>query len=295
MVEFVRHDGGWRAGTAGDMFNVAIHLARLGHDVRFATALGRDRFSGELRERMAAEGIDQALVLTDPERQAGIYFIETDGGGERSFTYWRSDSAARRMFALTDSDRLVAGLATCDVLVFSLITLAILPREDRTALLDCAARVRASGGIVVIDGNYRPGLWPDAPSARTVRTAALSHCDLGFPTSEDEALLGIPDADAVAAEWQAGGAAEVIVKLGAAGCRLPDGTIVPPPAKLAPVDTSGAGDAFDAGFLDAHLRGCGLRDAAEAGHRLAAWVIMHSGAAPERTPSAPYPAKATRG
>jgi 2-dehydro-3-deoxygluconokinase len=84
----------------------------------------------------------------------------------------------------------------------------------------------------------------------------------------------------VAAHWQAVGCAETVIKLGARGCRLPDGTIVAPGAALQPFDTSGAGDAFNAGSVDARLGGAEPADAAAAAHRLAGWVIMHPGAIP---------------
>lgn len=245
MVEFVREGECWRPGTGGDALNIAVHLARFGHDVAFATALGTDRFSGQVRARLAAEGIDGLFVLTDRDRQAGLYFVETDAAGERSFTYWRSDSAARRMFALPDSDRLVAGAGDSDMLVFSLITLAILPPEARATLLDCARAVRSRGGSVVFDGNYRPRLWANPAEARVARDAALAVCDIGLPTIEDEAMLGLSDAATIARHWVDQGAGEVIVKLGAEGCRLPGGTVVPPPVALTPVDTSDAGDASD--------------------------------------------------
>ena len=283
MVEFVRAGdvaGGWRSGLGGDTLNVAVHLARLGHDVAFLTALGDDPFSAALRAGWAAEGIDTDLVLTDPARQPGLYFVETDARGERSFTYWRQHSAARGMLALPGSDRLLAAASACDVLIYSLITLAILPPEGRVALIEAAGRVRAKGGLVAFDGNYRPRLWPDAGSAGAARDAALANCDIGLPTIEDETLLGLATPDAVARAWQAQGTAETVVKLGAAGCRLSDGMIVPPPVILVPVDTSGAGDAFDAGYLDARLRGLSPPDAATAGHALAGWTVMRQGACP---------------
>ena len=103
-----------------------------------------------------------------------------------------------------------------------------------------------------------PRLWASADEARQVRDAAIACADIGLPTLEDETLLsGEADADAVARHWIGLGCAETVVKLGAAGCRLPDGTILPPPEVLSPVDTSGAGDAFNGGYLAARLNGGG--------------------------------------
>lgn len=291
MIELSRAGDGWRLGYGGDTLNTAIHLARSGDDVAYATALGCDPFSEDLRAAWAAEGIDTSLILADPDRQPGLYAIRTDERGERSFHYWREHSAARALFALPGIDSVLAAAERADLLCYSLITLAILPADARTRLFGLCRAVRARGGRVAFDGNYRARLWPSAAGAREARDAAIACADIGLPTLEDEVALGGPSGpDAVAAHWAGLGAGETIVKLGARGCRLPDGRIVPPPALLEPVDTSGAGDAFNAGYLHARMAGEPIDAAALAGHRLAGWVVTRPGAIPARSADAPYAA-----
>jgi 2-dehydro-3-deoxygluconokinase len=112
---------------------------------------------------------------------------------------------------------------------------------------------------------------------------AIKAADIGLPTLDDECeLAGDRDAATVAAHWQELGCAETVVKLGAEGCRLPGGEVVAPLEAIEPVDTSGAGDAFNAGYLDARLRGLGPAEAAAAGHKLAGWTIRRPGAIPPR-------------
>lgn len=284
MLELSRDGSSWRLGHGGDVLNMAIHLARAGHDAALLTALGSDPFAADLKAAWQAEGLDCTLVLTHPTRTTGLYAIAVDASGERSFTYWRDTSAARAMFVLPEMAEARARAASADLLVFSLISLAVLPDEGRKALLALAGEVRASGGRVAFDGNYRARLWPSAREACHWRDRAIALADIGLPTLEDEAALGLPDAEAVARHWQGLGCAETVVKLGAQGCRLPDGVLLAPPERLQPVDTSGAGDAFDAGYLAARLDGAGPHDAARAGHDLAGWTIMRPGACPPRSP-----------
>lgn len=284
MLELTRKGDGWRMGYGGDTLNTVIHLARAGHDAAYLTALGDDPFSRDMREKWAAEGLDCSMVLTHPTRQAGLYAISTDASGERSFTYWRDSSAAREMFALPGMANALARAEHADLFVFSLITLAIIPRDARSELLALTRRVRERGGTVAFDGNYRPRLWASVGDALAARDAAIACADIGLPTLEDEALLNSSPSvlreDEVAAHWQALGCKEVIVKLGARGCRLPDGTVLAPPETFEPVDTSGAGDAFNAGYLSARLGGAAINDAARTGHTLAGWTIMRPGAIP---------------
>ncbi len=291
MLELARAGAGdgWRLFYGGDTLNTAIHLARLGHDTAFLTALGKDAFSDDLRRDWAREGLDITLILRDPARMPGLYAIRTDAAGERSFAYWRGESAARQMFALPGIEAALAQAERTDALVFSLITLAVLPPEAWPRLFALCDAVRNHGGMVMFDGNYRPRLWATPTAAAKARDAALAHADIGLPTLEDEAML-TPGATAasVAAHWQARGCAETVVKLGSDGCRTPDGLIIAPEAPITPLDTSGAGDAFNAAFLDARLRGLAPAEAALHGHRLAGWVITHPGAIPPRTNDAPY-------
>ncbi len=282
-------DGSTRRHYGGDTLNTAIHLARMGVDVAFATAVGEDAASEALAVAWESEGLDCSLVLRHPTRTAGSYRIDVDAAGERTFSYDRSESAAREMFSIPDQDSWRLAIAGADLLVFSLISLAILPPDDRQALLNLARSVRARGGGVAFDGNYRPRLWSSPEEAQYERDAAIGVATIGLPTLEDEtSLSGETEASWVLERWRSLGCEETIVKLGPGGCLLPDGTVVEPKERLAPVDTSGAGDAFNAGYLASRLRGVTIRDAARAGHRLAGWTIMRSGAIPARDGIAPY-------
>ncbi len=322
MLELSRTGEAWTLGYGGDTLNTAIHLARAGHDVAYLTALGCDPLTADLREKWAAEGLDTSLILSHPTRSTGLYAINTDASGERSFTYWRDTSAAREMFALPEMAEAVAQVEQAELLVFSLISLAILPVEGRMHLLDLASLVRANGGKVAFDGNYRPRLWASVSEACHWRDAAIAVADIGLPTLEDELALnsspsllgegdhpkdgggvggpdaGLPlhrsasgpppqdklgeDLETIAAHWTQRGCSETIVKLGADGARLPDGQILPPPEVLSPIDTSGAGDAFNGGYLAARMDGASVEDAVMAGHRLAGWCVMRRGAIPPR-------------
>lgn len=281
MVELSAAADGWRLGHGGDTLNTAIHLARAGNKVAYLTALGPDPFSAGMIRAWSDEGLDCSLVLQHPTRHAGLYAVSNDAQGERSFTYWRDASAARAMFDLPEMDAAERRVAGAKVLLFSLISLAILPDSGRERLLHLAASVRGSGGMVVFDGNFRPRLWSNATEACHWRDRAIATASIGLPTLQDEAALGQSgDATAACAHWQSLGCGETVVKLGPGGARLADGAIVPPADALRPVDTSGAGDAFNAGYLNARLHGMPPREAAAAGHELAGWTIMRPGAIP---------------
>lgn len=277
----------------GDTLNSAIHMVRAGCETAYVTALGHDPLSDALVKDWQHEGLDTRYVFKHPTKQPGIYAIHVDARGERSFIYWRDDSAARTLFDLPDIDHACDHVAGADLLYFSLISLAILPPSGREALIDLARRVRAQGGRVAYDSNFRPHLWDKVQTALTWSNQAIALATIGLPTAEDEqALLGVDmGGEAIAERWRALGCSEVIVKRGPAGPVIAAegmAAFVYPCEPLQMIDSSGAGDAFNAGYLVARLQGHDLKPAAQCGHALAAWVIQRPGAIPPLSEDAPY-------
>ena len=275
-------DRDWQLGYAGDSFNTALYLARLQVPVAYLTALGADPFSDDMRAGWTREGIDTSMVLTDPSRLPGLYAIRNDVDGERHFYYWRERSAARQLFALPGIDAALTRARRAQWLFLSGITLSIYTPAERERLVHTAAAVRANGGQVVFDPNYRPALWGGAAQAREAFAALAPAVTLALPTHADEAMLfGDTDPLQSVARWQHQGATEVIIKLGAQGCLAAAGAEtlrIAPTASVAPVDTTGAGDAFNAAYLAGRIAGLAPSAAARGAHRLAGAVIQHRGA-----------------
>lgn len=272
----------YRRGFAGDTFNSAWYLRRLlpeTFSVDYVTCVGDDAISGERRDFIAAAGIGTASLRAVPGRTVGLYAISLRDG-ERSFTYWRSASAARTLAA--DPDWLAAQLAGAGLILFSGITLAIVPPEDRPALLRSLSGARAAGATIAFDPNIRLRLWPDAAGARDGLTAAAAVSDLLLPSFEDEAVLfGDADPQATLARYRALGARTVIVKNGPGeviGWDAADGRVAFTPTPITATDTTAAGDSFNAGCLAARLDGAGLAAAIAAGASLAARVCQSPGA-----------------
>lgn len=272
-------------GFGGDTLNTATYLARQGGgevEVAYVTALGDDPYSDMMLEAWRAEGIDVGLVTRLPGRLPGLYTIRTDEQGERTFHYWRSAAAAREMLRTPQADRVAATLETFDLLYLSGITLSILDEPQRERLFGIARAVRERGGRVAFDSNYRPVGWPDADVARAVIGRMTAEADIALPTLEDEQkLFGDADAAACAARLREQGVGEVAIKLGRDGCHLASDAFVghvPPEPVERVVDSTAAGDSFNAGYIVSRLRGGAPEAAARRGNRLAARVIGHRGA-----------------
>ncbi|TNC73285.1 sugar kinase [Rubellimicrobium roseum] len=271
-------------GVAGDTLNTAIYMARALGDrgrVSYLTALGDDAFSDRMAGFMEEEGIDTSAIARLPGRLPGIYSIAVDERGERTFSYWRSEAAARAMLAPGGIDPETLG--DFDLVFLSGITLAILPPEHRMKLIGQCNWLKASGKTVTFDTNYRPRLWESEEAARATFSQMWDATTIALPSRDDEARLhpgeDVPDLfDRLARK----GVTEIALKDGAAGPHLwTGGQALPrgayPPAERV-VDTTAAGDSFNAGYLAARLMGQGVEEAAQAAHALAGRVIGVRGA-----------------
>ncbi len=271
----------WRLGFAGDTLNTAWYVrASLGAEwqVSYLTRLGQDPFSTRMLDFLHRNAIDTRFTRRDAERTVGLYAIELDRG-ERSFVYWRSQSAARLL--ASDEALLDEAFAAADAVFLSGVTLAILPDSGREALLSRLMAARQAGKMTAFDPNLRPKLWesPDAMRHWLMRAAAAAAILL--PGYEDEAeWFGDTSPEACADRWAQAGAAEIVVKNGGGPILVQDasGRALVPVARQQPVDSTGAGDSFNGGYLGARLRGLSPAEAVPPGHALALRVIAAPGA-----------------
>jgi 2-dehydro-3-deoxygluconokinase len=228
-----------------------------------------------------AQEIDDALAFPVAGGSAGLYLIETDAFGERSFQYWRKDSAARHWLArlVENGESLLHG---ADLVYFSGITLAILNPDERAAAIELLRRARTHVGRIAFDPNVRLRLWQSPQAAAQTIRAAMSACDIALPSAEDLAwLLGIDEPMRQLDQLVEMGVPEVALTLGAAGCAITDGAarkLLPGLSVEQVIDTSGAGDAFNGAYLANRLQGRSPDEAAQAAIRVASRVVTHAGA-----------------
>ena len=269
----------------GDTLNTCVYLARNLRGratLHYVTRLGDDPFSQSMIEAWQAEGIDCSMVERVQGRLPGLYVINTDETGERSFYYWRNEAPVRDLFRASGQE-ILARLAAFDVLYLSGITLAVLSPEGRERLIDLMETCRSGGGLVVYDTNHRVRLWSDPADAVLWNSRAIAASNLVLPSIED--LKRLFSEDLAANRWLERlshlGAKEAVLKTGGQEAWILDeGTTSRLPLERlnSVVDTTGAGDSFNAGYVAARLTGANPQASVSEGHRLAAWVVMHRGA-----------------
>lgn len=283
MVELMQADGGlMRKSFAGDTFNTAYY-ARLflpaNWSVDYFTAVGTDIISDEMLAFIEQHGIGTDKIARIEDRSPGLYMIHLRDG-ERSFSYWRSVSAAKLL--ARDPHRLRHAIEASEVVVFSGITLAILAPEDVDTLLAELRRAKAAGKLIAFDPNIRPRLWDSAERMRATISEGARAATLVMPSFDDEAThFGDASIDETIARYRALGASSLVVKDGADGATLAFGdglTHVPSAQVERIVDTTSAGDSFNGGFLARYVASGDAPASARFAAELAAAVIQHHGA-----------------
>nr|WP_315301377.1 sugar kinase [Raoultella terrigena] len=289
MIELSEKNAAVNRGFGGDTLNTSVYIARQTDAsalaVHYVTALGTDAFSQQMLESWQAEEVKTDLIQRMADRLPGLYYIETDDTGERTFYYWRNEAAAKFWLESEQSAAICEELATFDYLYLSGISLAILSPQSREKLLTLLCECRANGGQVIFDNNYRPRLWASKEETQRVYQQMLTCTDIAFLTLDDEdALWGEKPVAEVIARTHTAGVKEVVVKRGADSCLV---SIVGEPQQEIPavklpkekvVDTTAAGDSFSAGYLAVRLTGGDARSAAVRGHLTASTVIQYRGA-----------------
>ncbi|AXI51098.1 MULTISPECIES: carbohydrate kinase [unclassified Sulfitobacter] len=279
---FVPHSG-------GAVFNTAIALGRLGARAGMLTGLSRDMFGDQLADALKASDVDTTHIIRS-DRPSTLAFVKLEDG-QASYSFFDENSAGR-MIRAEDMPALPSDITA---LFFGGISLASDPSASAyAALLERQGGSRA----VMIDPNIRPLFITDAEGYRRRMAAMISQADIVKVSDEDLNWLNpapLTQAEKISAMLDTGPSV-VIVTQGAEGAiaTLADGTSITVPAvKTNVVDTIGAGDTFNAGFLAklseldlltpealSTLDPDALRDAMTYGARVAAITVSRAGANP---------------
>ncbi len=286
MIELSHKSNDIRLGFGGDSLNTAVYLARLlpadRFSVHYVSALGTDPYSQNMLNQWQQENIQTDLVQQLPDKLPGLYSIVTDEHGERSFYYWRNDSAAKYWLKTEKTAQILTALSNFDYLYLSGISLAILDQASLQKLFEFLQHFKQNGGKIIFDNNYRPILWQSKAFTQQAYRQMLSYTDIAFLTLDDEAKLWeqYGDLENSLKRTQALGVAEIVIKRGAESCIVQTKQRYDIPANKIEhvVDTTAAGDSFSAGYLSARLQGCDEIQSACKGHEVAGKVIQHRGA-----------------
>ncbi|MHA6641211.1 bifunctional 5-dehydro-2-deoxygluconokinase/5-dehydro-2-deoxyphosphogluconate aldolase [Mesorhizobium sp. A623] len=277
--------------------NIAVGTARLGLRSALLTRVGDEQMGRFIREQLVREGVSVAALKTDPERLTALVLLSVEDEGVSPMIFYRSDCAD---MALAPEDVDENFVATARAVV---VTGTHFSRDNSAAAQRKAIAVmKAKGGKVVFDIDYRPNLWGLAGHAEgfgryvksdrvsAVMQSVLPDCDLIVGT-EEEVLIASGEGDLLSAlkTIRALSAATIVLKRGAMGCIVYDGPIpddlehgiVGKGFAIEVYNVLGAGDAFMSGLLRGWLGGESLEVAATWANACGAFAVSRLLCAPE--------------
>jgi len=284
MIELMNHSSNtMKQSFAGDVFNTAVYLKRLFSylNVGIVTAVGQDHFSDDMVQYFESENLNADFVFHSQDKIPGLYSIKVDEDGERSFTYWRENSAARSVMSFID-ETVVQQLGKGDIFFFSGISLGVVQPQDREKFWHMVSQFKASGVQIAFDLNYRPKLWSSKEEAQAQFFLAFEVADILLPGVDDfAAIFDLDSVEAIINFFEQYHYQELVIKNGESNvyCLSSQGqeiVDVNPVSKV--VDTTSAGDSFNGGYLGARMAGRTITQAVELANQVAGFVIQHSGA-----------------
>lgn len=266
----------------GSAANTAAALARLGVPCRFVGTVGDDGYGRFAAASLEEAGVDVGSVGTTQQAPTVMVVVVIPLDGDRLIYVWPPTGGAH---AALEPGAATAGAVDAEWLHVSGICLRVSPARE--ALLAAMEQAQAAGVPVSFDLNLRLENWGWKDGFREVVMAAVARADVVVGAADDEiaALAGIDD-PVEAALALADDERLVIARRGAegaVGCSV-DGVVAASGLEVAVVDTVGAGDVFNAGFIAARMRGSDIAGALRWGNAVAALTISRHGA--RSTPTA---------
>lgn len=232
--------------AGGAPANVAVAVARLGGDARFAGMLARDRFGDFLLDSLQQASVGTADVVRTDAANSALAFVTLDAHGERSFAFYRERSADL-LFRPAD----FRADAFRDVAVFHVCSNSMTDPALAAATREGMQRAHGAGALVSFDLNLRPALWPADVDPHPLLWPALHLADVVKLSAEEFAWLATDGEQAALDRLWQGRTRLVLVTDGAKPLRWfhPDAEGELPGYAVEVVDATAAGDAFMGGML----------------------------------------------
>ena len=272
----LRYVQNFNKSIAGAESNVAIALAKLGHEVGWFSKLGNDEFGRYIHATIRGEGVDVSRVLVNTEKNTGILFKERFMHSNPNVYYYRKDSAASTLKPEELDDDYIK---SAKILHITGITPA-LSENCRKTVFKAIEIAKANNVLVSFDPNIRLKLWT-REDAVPVLLEIAKQSDIIFPgIDEGQILLGLSKPEDIAEEFMNMGCSVVAVKLGKEGCYVADrmNALYINSYRLEnPQDTVGAGDGFAAGFLSGMLRKLDFKECGEYANGVGAMAVLVKG------------------
>jgi len=259
--------------TGGCAMNAAIDMAKIGLSATVIGKIGDDGFGSFMTGALKKENVDISGLVISKESSTSASVVLSDSGGERTFLHCLGANAE-----FTDDDIDMDIIAKTDI-VFVAGSM-LMTAFDGQPCARFLKRCKALGKYTILDT-----AWDSKDRWMSVLKPCMSYLDVFMPSYEEAVRLsgGLTDPEAIADSFIALGVKTAIIKLGKDGCFIKDSDsgikrMLPTYSEIKPVDTTGAGDAFCAGFITGLAKGFTLVECCEFANAVGTFCVMDIGA-----------------
>ena len=259
LIDFVSLESGvslveapsFKKAAGGAPANVAVGLARLGHEVGFVGKVGDESFGEFLVQVLRENKVDVSGMSFDQEARTALAFVSLTNEGERDFMFYRHPSADMRLTPEEIPEALISKAS-----IFHYGSLSLISEPCRSATYHALDIARNSGLLISYDPNLRLGLWESADHAQREMLNGMQYANIVKVNDDElEFLTGARDFEEGAKQLLAHGPSLIVITLGGEGCYFYSETVQGrlPGFSIQAVDTTGSGDGFVAGLLSGLL------------------------------------------
>jgi sugar/nucleoside kinase (ribokinase family) len=258
--------------SGGCAMNAAIDLAKIGANVTILGMTGNDGFGSFLYSELEKYGIDTKGLIINDNVNTSASVVLIDSSGERTFLH---SIGANGVFSEQDINYDIISNSKIVFVAGSML----MPSFDGIGCANFLKKAKEAGKITVLDT-----AWDDKGRWMSVLEPCLSYLDYFLPSIEEaQQLSGQAEPEEIAKVFFEGGVKSIVIKLGKDGCYMQEdanskGVYIPTYSQIKPVDTTGAGDSFCAGFIYGLSAGMDMQECCRFANAVGTHCIMETGA-----------------
>lgn len=288
LIDFIAQESGslldvdsFQKCPGGAPANFAVGIARLGLEVAFVGKVGNDSFGSFLEKKLADEGVvTDFMVKASSDERTALAFVSLDENAERDFLFYRNNAADLK---LSFNEIQLDKIKKAKYLHFGTVSLSENPCRD--AVFKTIEKCKKAGVKICFDPNIRLDLWENEKEFREILDKALNYTNIIYPSKEELHFIlddtSLDNQEAIKQLMKKIPINIVALKLGKDGCLIKqrdDFFLTLPSFDVPLLDTTGAGDGFNAGFIYALVEGLSLEEAGIIGNAIGALVVQKKGA-----------------
>ncbi len=288
LIDFISEDTGtldkvkgFQMCPGGAPANFAVGLARLGVKVAFVGKIGDDPFGKFLFKTLSDEKVNvENVVMAQKDERTALAFVSLDQNAERNFLFYRKNAADLQ---LIEQELNRDYLINAKYIHFGTVSLTEEP--SRTTTIAAIDECRNAGGIACFDPNLRLDLWENPETLRLIIDKVLNKTDILYPSLEELKFIlqveDIEEQEAIQQIMEKYPINIVVLKRGKEGCLIKkrdDFFLTVPSFEVDVLDTTGAGDGFNAGFIFGLIEEKSIQEAGIIGNAVGALVVQKKGA-----------------